>query len=91
MSINKHLIGDTVRLTWVSSDITPSTILANVYNNAETLVGSGSMVSSGNGHYYYDYTIPNTTGYYVAETLATINSLPYKRRTKFKAVTGEVD
>jgi len=91
MSIKKHLIGDTIQITMVNSGVTPSSILCSVYDGSENLVDSGSMVSSGNGHYYYDHTVPNSTGYYVAQTLATINSKPYKNRVKYKAVTGEVD
>jgi len=90
MSINKHLIGDTIQVTMINSGVTPSTIQANVYNEGETLVGSGAMVSSGNGHYYYDFTIPDTVGFYVAETLVTINAKPYKNRKRFQAVKGEV-
>ena len=91
MNIKKHLIGDTIQITMINSGVTPSAALAKVYDSAETLVGSGTMTTSGNGHYFYNFTIPNSTGYYVAETLATINGLPYKNRRKFKVVTGEVD
>lgn len=91
MAIKKVLIGDTIRFTWVSSGANPSSIVANVFDKNETLVGSGTLTSSGNGHYYYNYTLPNTMGYYVGEVNATINSLNYKRKTKFKAVSGEVD
>ena len=87
----EKLIGDTIKVTWVSSGDVPSPILALIYTSSETLVSSVSMTSSGNGHYYSNYTIPNTPGFYVAETLATLDSLPYKRRVAFKAVTQEVD
>jgi len=91
MSINRHLIGNTIRLTWVSSDITPSTIIAAVYDKNETLVDSASMVSSGNGHYYHDHTIVDSgQAFYVAQTLATINGKPYKDRKRFQAILGEV-
>ena len=88
--IKKHLIGNTIRLTWVSSGITPSSIVASVYDSSETLVDSGTMTSSGNGHYYYDHTVISTPSFYVAEIIATINSKPYKNRNRFQAVKGEV-
>ena len=89
--IKRHLIGDTIQITMVNSGVTPSSAVCKIYNGSETLVGSGSMTSSGNGHYYFNYTIPNTAGFYVAETLATIGSKPYKNRKKFQAIFGEVD
>jgi len=89
--MKKHLIGDTIQITWVNSGITPSDLYCATYTGSETLVDSGTMVSSGNGHYYHDHTISSLEGYYVSETLATINGKPYKNRIKFKAVTGEVD
>ena len=89
--ITKKLVGDTLTVTWVSSGVAPTTIAAAIYNGSDSMVNSISMTSSGNGHYYSTYTIPNTPGYYVAQTLATISGKPYKDRMKFKIVTGEVD
>jgi len=89
--LSKKLIGDTVKFTWVSSGITASPIILSIYNGSETLVSSLSMTSSGDGHYYGLYTLPNTPGFYVAETLATISTNPYKDRLRFKAITGDVD
>lgn len=90
MSAKKHLIGDTIQITMINSGVTPTSAVASVFDKGETLVGSGAMVSSGNGHYYYDFTVPNTQGFYVAETLVMINSKPYKNRRRFQAVRGEV-
>ena len=84
-------IGGTVRFTWVSSGTTPSSICAAVYNGSESLVHSESMVSSGSGHYYLDYTVPGSLGYYAVELSANINSNPYKRRLKVKVIAGDVD
>lgn len=90
--MNRHLIGDTIRVTWVSSGTVPDSITAAIYNGQEVLVESGSMVSSGNGHYYYNFTIPDSgQQFYVAETVSYVNSLPYKRRVRFKAILSEVD
>lgn len=91
MSADSYLIGDTVKLTWVNSGVTPSAISGALYNGSDTLVSSAAMTSSGNGHYYLDITVPNSLGFYVAETLATVNSLPYKNRIKFRAVRDGVD
>lgn len=91
MKMPKHLIGDTIKVTWINSGQTPSPISAAIYNGSDTLVNSIAMTSSGNGFYYSHYTLPNTPGFYVAETLATIASNPYKNRIKFKATKGEVD
>lgn len=89
--IKRQLFGDTVQVTWIDSGISPSSIICAVYDGGEVLVDSGSMTSSGNGHYYFNHTIPDTPGYYVAETLATINALPYKRRVKYQVVLEQVD
>lgn len=91
MSLKKHLIGDTIQITMVNSGVTPSAIVASVFDGDETVVDSGSMTNSGNGHYYFDHTVINTPGFYVAQTLSTINSKPYKNRIRFQAVLGETD
>lgn len=90
--MNRHLIGDTIRVTWISSGTVPDTIITAVYDGSESLVSSGAMVSSGNGHYYYNYTIPDSgPQFYVAETLSYVDSLPYRRRVRFQVIEGEVD
>jgi hypothetical protein len=89
--IAKRLIGDTVKVTWINSGSSPSAISAAIYNGSDTLVNSQSMTNSGDGHYYALYTLPNTPGFYVAETIATLSGNPYKNRINLKAVTGEAD
>lgn len=89
--LTKKLIGDTMKITWVHSGTAPSSISAAIYTGSEALVNSAAMVSSGDGHYYSLYTLPNSVGFYVAETLATISGKPYKNRMKFKAVKGDTD
>jgi len=64
--------------------------VAGVYNESDTLIDSGTMSSSGDGHYFRNFTIPNSAGFYVAETISTISGLPYKNRKRFQAVKGEV-
>lgn len=91
MALFKGLIGDTIEVSWVNSGVTPTDLYAAIYNGSETAVDSATMVSSGNGHYFYEHTIPNTPGFYVAETIATIGAKPYRNQVRFKAIKGEVD
>ena len=90
-SLKESLIGDTVKVTWVDSGVTPTSIYAALFSGSETLINSVAMTDSGDGHFFGLITLPDTPGYYVAETLAQIESFPYKRRVKVKAVLGEVD
>lgn len=89
--MDEYLSGDTKRFTWVSSGQTPSPITAAVIDAKETVVSSASMVSSGNGHYYLNVTLPTTDGYYVKETKQTMAGKDYRQREKFKIVLCEVD
>jgi hypothetical protein len=91
MSTQDFLCGDTIKIRWVNSGTSPSSIYAAAYTGSETLVDSAAMVDSGNGHYYHLHTIPSTPGYYVAETLATIAGKPYKNRTPYRAVLKDVN
>lgn len=93
MSVPNYLIGDTRRVKWVSSGESPTDISAAFRsgNSSETVVASATMTDSGNGHYWANLTVPNTPGFYVAETLATISGYPYRRRLRFRAVASEVD
>ncbi len=90
-SIKETLIGDTIKVTWVDSGVTPTDIFAALYDGSEVLVNSLTMTDSLNGHFFANITLPNSPGFYVAQTLATIESFPYKRRLKVKAILGEVD
>ena len=91
MSIQDFLCGDTVKVRWINSGVTPSTIVAAAYTGSETIVDSGAMTSSGSGLYYFLHTIPDTPGYYVVQTLATISGKPYKNRTAYRAVIKDVN
>jgi len=85
------LCGNTIKIRWINSGVSPSSLTALVYNGSGTLVDSGAMTSSGDGHYYYLHTIPSTPGYYVTETNATISGKPYKNRTPYRAVITDVN
>lgn len=91
--MKEFLCGDTIKVTWINSGVTPSDVRATIYNGSETAVDSATMVESGsgNGFFYHLHTVPNTPGFYVAETYATISGKPYKRRNTFKAIIGDSD
>ena len=89
MSYRKVLIGNTIKFTWINSGVTMSPVLG-VYTGSETLIDSGAMVDSGNGHYYYNHTV-NSAGYYNMVAVGSVSGSPYKRNLKIKGVTGGVD
>lgn len=91
MSAQDFLCGDTVKIRWINSGVTPTTIIAAAYTGSETMIDSAAMVSSGNGHYYHLHTIPDSPGYYVAQTLATVSGKPYKNRERYRAVIKDVN
>lgn len=91
MSVQDFLCGDTVKIRWVNSGVTPITIVAATFTGSETIVDSGAMTSSGDGHYYYLHTVPDTPGIYVSQTLADISGKPYKNRTVYRAVLKDVN
>jgi len=91
MALDRFLIGDTIKLSWINSGVTPTVISGTIISGSETIVSSVTMSSSGNGHYYSLHTLPDSAGYYIAQTLATVDTYPYKRRIKFAAVLEDVD
>lgn len=93
-NIKSTLIGNTVKFTWIDSSVSlADSADFTIYSGSETIVNTGTLTSSGNGHYYANFTIPNSYdyGYYVAETLINVGGLPYKKRLNFKIVPEEVD
>jgi len=89
---DEFLIGDTAKLTWVNSGVTPDAAPPwSLYDGGETVVDTGTLISSGNGHYYGYCTLPDTPGFYVAESIATISGFPFKRRVRLRAILDEVD
>ena len=89
-AVKKILVGDTFKMTWISSGAVASTISAAIYTGSETLISSGTGTNSGNGHYWRT-TLINTPGYYVQEWRAVISGNQQKRRQRFKVVLNEVD
>lgn len=90
MTMKEFDVGDTFQVTWINSNVTPTDIHYTVHDGSESLVDSGTMISSGNGHYYGFHT-PNSFGFFTVRTVATIAGLPFKRSEKFKAILVEVD
>ena len=88
--VKKVQVGDTFKQFWISSGTTPSVISAAIISGSETVISSGTGVSSGNGNYYRTTSI-NSPGHYVSEWRATIAGNPYKRKYRFKAILNEVD
>ena len=88
--VKKILVGNTFKAFWISSGTTPSVMSMSIIDGSETIVSSGAGVSSGSGHFYRFFSV-DTPGYYAVRFNATITGLPYIRKTRFKAVLGEVD
>jgi len=89
--MKRFVIGDTIKITWINSGVTPDSLIFSVYDGQESLVGSGTMTSSGNGHYFGFSTLPSSEGFYTAETRAEISSFPFIRRKKIRAIVEDVD
>ena len=89
--MKRFIVGDTVKITWVNSGVTPDSLTFAVYDGTETLVGSGSMTSSGNGHYFAFSTLPTSAGFYTTETTAVVGTFPFIRRKKIRAIVEDVD
>jgi len=91
-AIVEHLIGNTVKVTWVSSGANPTDVSLRIFDKDATLVSSSTMTESGSGvgHFYHFQTLPDSPGSYVAETLAVIGSKNYKKRIRFRCVSGGV-
>lgn len=92
MKSSQVLPGDTIKLTWISSGTIVSSMSFTVIDGSEAIVSSASnMTDSGGGHWYADYIVPNSIGFYVAHSTAVINGKPYKRATRFQVALYEVD
>lgn len=91
--IDKFEAGDTIQLSWVDSSISAidgSSLY--VFSGSETVVATGTLTSSGNGHWYWDYTIDSGhQGYYRMRSVVTVGGNPYIRSTRFKVINNEVD
>ena len=83
--------GSTLKIVVVDSGKTADSAVFTILSGTETVVDTGTLTSSGNGHYYALYTTPSTPGYYVARTTFTVGGKPYVNAKPFQLRTIEVD
>lgn len=83
--------GSTIKLTWINSGVTPSSIACTLRDRNETLINSVAATTSGNGHYYAVVLHPGSAQWVVNEWVAVINANTYVDRQFGKVVTLEVD
>jgi len=88
-TFTKVLIGDTIMFSWVNSGVNMSPEFT-AHDGEEALVESGTFTSSGNGHYYYDYTV-TSSGFFRLRGKGIVNSRDYIRQEIVKGVLGGVD
>lgn len=93
MNFTKELCGNTIRITWVNSFVTPTNLFCSVFDGNNVLVDSATMIDSGSGnHYYHNHTVPvNSPGFYTVFTECTIGGKPYKNSLIYKGRLNEVD
>lgn len=91
IQVQETLSGTTLRVTWVSSGTTVSSIYSTLLDKAETVVNTATPTSSGGGLWYAIHPIPNSNGWYVNEWQAIINANTYVNRQYIKATKPEVD
>lgn len=90
--IKEFSAGDTVKVTWINSGVTVSSSYVVTYNGSETLIDSGTLTSSGNGHYYRFVTLPDSVeDYYQMKITAVVDNRPSVRRHRMKTTLNEVN
>jgi hypothetical protein len=85
------IAGTTLKLTWVSSGVTPSGICSSLITGSETVVSSVTGVSSGNGHYYALHNMPNSAGWFSNLWLASVGVNTYVHKQLVRSQHLEVD
>lgn len=89
--VHERFAGDTIRLTWINSGVTPTIISSALRDGSDTVISSMAAISSGNGHYYSLHSLPNTPGSLVNEWIAVINANTYVHKQRLRAFAGDVD
>ena len=82
--------GSTIKLTWINSGVTPSSITSILRRYDETIISTVAPVSSGNGAYYAIVPHPNSRQWVVNEWIAVVNATTYINRQFGKIETLEV-
>ena len=93
MSIPEYINGDTPRFVWINSGVSMSPTI-EIRTGSETVVETGTMVDSLNGHYYYQWqTDPNSysAGYYVGRMKGSAGGKTFVRDAKIRLIGGGVD
>lgn len=92
VNVIEEMVGNTLKVTWVNSGVTPSAITSALIDRNETVVDSITATSSGNGFYYAPHTLPTSyVGFWVNEWDATINGKHYLRRQYIRAQRFQAD
>jgi hypothetical protein len=86
-----EFIGSTLRATFVCSGATVSGLFSALYDRNEALVNSVAGVSSGDGHYYADLSLPNSAQWMVNKWSGVIDANTYVRFALVQVRTMEVD
>ena len=89
--MKEFLVGETMKVLWTNSGVTPDALNVSIIDGDETLIYSADMVSSGNGHYYAYVQVSCDPGFYAAQTNALISGMPFPRKQRFQTILLEVD
>lgn len=89
--IIREFVGSTLRATFVCSGATVSPLWSNLIDRAGAVVSSAAAVSSGNGHYYTQHSLPNSAQWMVAKWSGVIDSSTYVRFALVNVRNMEVD
>lgn len=90
-NVIEKIAGTTLKPTWVNSGVTPGSICSTLRDKDETLVGSVTATSSGNGFYYALHQLPNSACWLINEWIAGIATNTYVDRQFVRVVKPEVD
>lgn len=91
INVVETVAGSTIKLTWVNSGVTPSSITSELLDRTDAVVQTATPVSSLNGLYYALHTLPNTRAWYVNRWWAVINANTYQSRQFVRGLLPEVD
>lgn len=89
--LHERIAGSTLRVTWVSTGVTPTLLTCALRDRDDVVVSSITATASGNGAYYGLLALPNTPGVWVNEWIAVINANTYVDRQWIRTYRGDVD
>lgn len=91
INVVEKIAGTTLVQTLVNSGATISPLSFQLLSGSETVIGSVSGQSSGNGFYYGLLTLPTSEAWYIGQALAVLNANTYTVRQLVRARALEVD